>query len=443
MINLVFEDLDNLRNCFDESEVFLEKEVYRITTSQYVNNLKMISVYQKALEFKEKDNITFDNENYKINFLSTDDVVDGKYIIPIGVNQSPKDWMSDFYTPDPHNFKNIFDKLSDKYLGDLQNGKAFLMIDNTLEGYHSNDIFEYLYLSAVLRHISPKQIIYVTGNLNIEENLENWCSENKGKEPIMAIPYAHFEYDIGSKFHLITRHNNGILPTTYNHMTHKESLGPHGVKIYNFLNKKPRKHRTWMYGALHSWNLLDKGVITMNPSDSIDIEIDYNKLSEDTIIECNSKLPVYAYDDDVNDKEFDYYMYNFNQQASLDSWITIVSETHFEDKQETCFLSEKTFKAIACQNPFLILGNRGSLKKLHDMGYKTFDHIIDEGYDDLESIHRINAIVDILRHWESNPNKLQQYKWFSPILEHNVEVLKYNAMFNPPAKFHKLVEILK
>ena len=443
MINLVFDDLDNLRNCFDATEMFTEKNMYRITSSQYANNLKMMSVHQASLVFLDNEDLSFNNKNYKINFLSADDKIDGKYIIPIGVNQSPSDWMADFYTPNPSNFKNIFDKLSEKYLGDLQNGLAFLMIDNTLEGYHSNDIFDYLYQSAVARHVSPKQVIYVTGNLNIEDNLEKWCSLNKGKEPIMVIPYAHFEYDIGSKFHKISRPTYGILPTTYSHVTHKDALGPHAVKLYNFLNKKPRHHRTWMYTALYNWNLLDKGIISMNPSNTTDIEIDFNKLSVDDINACNELLPVYAYDDNTNDKDFDYYMYNFNQQAALDSWLTIISETHFEDSQETCFLSEKTFKAIACQTPFLILGNRGSLKRLRDMGYKTFHHILDESYDDLESIHRISAIVDVLRQWEANPDKMQHYKWFSPILEHNVEVLKYNMMFNPPPKFYKLLELLK
>lgn len=442
MINLVFDDLANLRNCFDETEVFTEKGMYRITSSQYANNLKMISVHQSSLVFLRDSDITFNNQKFKINFLSSKDKVDGKYIIPIGVNQSPKDWMSDFYSPDPHDFKNIFDKLSDRYLSDLQSGKAFLMIDNTLEGYHSNDIFDYLYNSAVLRYISPRQIIYVTGNLNIDDNLKKWCSSNKGKEPIMVIPYAHFEYDIGSKFNELSK-VYGALPTPYTHISHKESLGPHGVKLYNFLNKKPRTHRMWMYVALSNWNLTDKGIISMNPVDSNNIEIDFNKLLESDVDKYNKNLPLYAYDDNTNDKEFDYYMYNFNQQASLDSWISVVSETHFEDSQETCFLSEKTFKAIACQSPFMILGNRGSLKRLHDMGYKTFHHIIDESYDDLESIHRINSIVDVLRQWESNPNKMEQYKWFSPILEHNVEVLKYNMMFKPPTKFHKIVEMLK
>lgn len=443
MINLVFEDVENLRNCYDLSEKLSAEGMYRITVSSYANNLKMMQVQQAAIKFEQDKSVKFDNISTKINILSSKDTVEGKYIIPLGVNQSPDIWMCDFYEQVEYDFKNIFDKLSKRYLSDLQSGKAFLMVDNTLEGYHSQDIFDYLHQSATARFISPKQIIYVTGNLNIEDNLEKWCLFNKGKVPIQVIPYAHFEYDIGKKLYEDARHKTGILPTTHNHETYKDSLGPDGVKLFNFLNKKPRIHRMWLYIALSKWNLLDKGIISMNPIPNGELNLDFNIMPEEDVIEGNKTLPLYAYDDNTNDKEFKYYMYNFNQRAALESWITIVSETHFEDATGTCFLSEKTFKAIACQTPFMILGNKNSLKRLHDMGYKTFHHIIDETYDTLDSIHRINAMIDEIRRWEGNPDRKKHMFWLRPILEYNVEVLQFNTLFKPPNKFFKLVELLK
>jgi hypothetical protein len=136
-------------------------------------------------------------------------------------------------------------------------------------------------------------------------------------------------------------------------------------------------------------------------------------------------------------------MYNFNQRACLDSWLSIISETHFDDEQGTLFLSEKTFKTIACQSPFLILGNRGSLKKLKELGYITFHDIIDESYDNLQSVHRMNAIIDEIRKWESNPDKFGHFQWLYPILEHNIEIMKFNAHFKEPAGFSMLVDITK
>jgi hypothetical protein len=445
MISFVFEDIDNLLNCFDENEAIQHTGSYRITQSPYANGLKMTLVYNQSTDRDSTiSEIPYLSKRYKINFYSINEEFDGKYIIPIGVNQSPREWMPDFYVNSPLKFKNIFDKLPEKYLSDLQSGRAYLMIDNSLEGYHDDGIFDHLHNSAVSRFISPDNIIYVTGNLIVDEQLKNWTKINKGKVPIRVIPYPHFQNDIGIKTFDLRKHDGSPLPSTWTHHQRKESLGDGGVKIFNFLNKKPRPHRMWMYTALSKWNLLDKGIISMNPTEyNEEINIDYNILPSEDIIEMNSTLPVYAYGDNTNDKEFDYYMYNFNQNACLDSYISIISETHFEDAQGTLFLSEKTFKTIACQSPFMVLGNKGSLKKLHKMGYKTFHDIIDERYDELDSIHRINAIIDEIRRWESNPDKFQHLQWLYPILEHNVEVMKFNAYFNPPAGFHMLNTLSK
>lgn len=452
-MKFVFENIDKFENCHNETEKIKNSGLTRITTSPYVTHLKMCLVHAQSLKigppsYWQKDDaydfVEFFDKKQKITFHSIDENIDGFYIIPLGVSESPKEWMSDFYDGNENNFKNIFNNLPKKYYKDLQSGKAFLMIDNSFEGYHSDDIFDYLYESAISRYISPENIIYVTGNLIVEDRLKLWKTKNKGKLPIRVIPYPHFESDIGMKLWQYKKHDGSPIPTTVTHEQHKNSLSHDNVKIYNFLNKKPRNHRLWFYSILQKWNLLDKGIISMNPKENDnEILIDFNTLSTPDIKEANKTLPIYAYNDNTNDKDFSYYMYNFNQKACLDSWISIISETHFDDDQGTIFLSEKTFKTIACQSPFLILGNRGSLKKLKELGYITFHDIIDESYDDLESVHRMNSIVDEIRKWESNPDKFIHFSWLYPILEHNIEVMKFNSMFKEPAGFSMLVNITK
>lgn len=60
-------------------------------------------------------------------------------------------------------------------------------------------------------------------------------------------------------------------------------------------------------------------------------------------------------------------------------YIDIVTETFFFNEffqndlfDKRIFLSEKTFKPISMMQPFLILGDAGSLEVLHNMGYKLF-----------------------------------------------------------------------
>jgi len=44
-------------------------------------------------------------------------------------------------------------------------------------------------------------------------------------------------------------------------------------------------------------------------------------------------------------------------------------------------ITEKTFRSIGAQKPFVVVGQMHTLKKLHSLGYKTFHPLIDESYD--------------------------------------------------------------
>ena len=74
-------------------------------------------------------------------------------------------------------------------------------------------------------------------------------------------------------------------------------------------------------------------------------------------------------------------------------------ETHFDaDQSGGAFLTEKTFKPIKHGQMFFVVGPAGSLQILRDMGYRTFDGILDNSYDhDPNNTHRWtklkNAIV--------------------------------------------------
>ena len=45
------------------------------------------------------------------------------------------------------------------------------------------------------------------------------------------------------------------------------------------------------------------------------------------------------------------------------------------------FLTEKTFKCLKHGHPFVIVGAPGSLNTLRQLGYRVFDHAIDNSYD--------------------------------------------------------------
>ena len=66
----------------------------------------------------------------------------------------------------------------------------------------------------------------------------------------------------------------------------------------------------------------------------------------------------------------------------INSYCNIVMETHWDaDQSNGVFLTEKTFKPIKHGQLFFVAGPAGSLQALRDMGYRTFDHVLDNMYD--------------------------------------------------------------
>lgn len=86
-----------------------------------------------------------------------------------------------------------------------------------------------------------------------------------------------------------------------------------------------------------------------------------------------------------------------------DAWMHIVVETHFDaDQSAGAFLTEKTFKPIKHGQPFFIAGCAGSLQTLRDLGYRTFDSVLDNHYDTILDNtvrwHALRASIDSVRH---------------------------------------------
>lgn len=98
----------------------------------------------------------------------------------------------------------------------------------------------------------------------------------------------------------------------------------------------------------------------------------------------------------------------------------VVSETVcFGDKLH---LTEKTFKPICMQMPFILLSCAGSLEYLKRYGFKTFDSVWDESYDrETDDFLRIEKIGKLLKDIDSlsNHERSQILVHCKPIIEHN------------------------
>lgn len=133
-----------------------------------------------------------------------------------------------------------------------------------------------------------------------------------------------------------------------------------------------------------------------------------------------------------------------------DSYFNIVTETWFKNTHpEYVFITEKTWKAVLWCQPFIIVGNAGSLSVLQERGFYTFPEIFDESYDEildtnermqkvaseiyrisqkpLEEIHQM--YVDVFPKLKYNYERMYNYDYTTEVLDMfgTIEVIYENA----------------
>lgn len=124
---------------------------------------------------------------------------------------------------------------------------------------------------------------------------------------------------------------------------------------------------------------------------------------------------------------------NFLRPLYENSYIHITTETQFEEA-DTPFFSEKTWRPILNLQPFIMMGNPGSLKKLKELGFKTFDPFINESYDNIiDNAERFSLIEkEILKLSRLNIDEI--HDWYMSIkddLYYNQKLLYSYKNYNP------------
>ena len=109
---------------------------------------------------------------------------------------------------------------------------------------------------------------------------------------------------------------------------------------------------------------------------------------------------------------------NFSEAA--DSLVYVPTETVYFGPR--LHITEKTFKAIALEMPFVLVAPAGSLAYLREYGFRTFDAVFDESYDlETDDIGRIERVTQLLKDLNnlSVHERQQIHQACIPIVEHN------------------------
>ena len=107
---------------------------------------------------------------------------------------------------------------------------------------------------------------------------------------------------------------------------------------------------------------------------------------------------------------------------SARSLAYVVTETVYSGRSH--HLTEKTFKPICLQMPFVMVSTAGSLEYLRSYGFQTFGNIWDESYDqEQDDVKRMEKIAKLLTMLDQmSPVELQNtYEKCHSIVQHNYE----------------------
>jgi hypothetical protein len=300
--------------------------------------------------------------------------------------------------------------------------------------------FDIDYFALVPKHVlesSATVLFYYHEGDNpytIKQRLDSLCAEHNLPTTCYQFISGNTQADQIPGFHYFPDHellywhrNQQVIPASIN-------LAP---RAYDF-TLLSRTHKWWratVVADLHRHGLLAQSQWSYNTLSINDREQD-NPIELDRIsglrqaVQDFMAAAPYTCDQLTADQHNDHHV--THSAHYTDSYCNIVLETHFDvDGSGGAFLTEKTFKPIKHAQPFVIAGAAGSLQALRDLGYRTFDHVIDNRYDlEPNNTRRWQLLLETIQQISQQAGPV----WFDrclPDIQHNQQhflASKYNRL---------------
>jgi hypothetical protein len=123
------------------------------------------------------------------------------------------------------------------------------------------------------------------------------------------------------------------------------------------------------------------------------------------------------------------------------TWFSLTIETYIDDnyhkgfsltQDDNLFFSEKTYKAIACQHPFVLASTCHNLSYVRAQGFETFPELFDESYDHEPMFEqRMNMVCDAVQ-------SFRQHEYYNPRVQ---EKIRHNhARFFDRSLTHRFMQ---
>jgi hypothetical protein len=320
-------------------------------------------------------------------------------------------------------------ELSQKIVDSIRKNKAKIVIFYLTEGFYGHWDCEYIWINNLVERykFEKKHFVVVTSNLLADK--KEICKN------FTIYPYPFFLNHISfflkiQKFH----------PSTADYFNNHSGFLSDNIKKnkeYLFLcfNGIPKLHRLLVLSEFLTKPEYDgKFILTMGRAKEDNqkkfYEIAKNGIQGSSLENKNVILDFLEKYDSRNDRIYDRFNLSENGKSNGGSinvnahrkcFVNIVTETLW-DIDNCVFFSEKTLKPIYTCQPFIIVGNPYTLKKLKDYGFQTFSRWWDESYDEeTDESRRIEKIFKVMR----NISTWDKDKCKEILLEMN-ETLKHN-----------------
>jgi len=401
-INFKFEKFN-----YNYSKTF-QQNLYANNLANFINqpNYRPSQVVESLFCFDQHRHDSFKN----LQAVDIDDLVD-HYIISTAVTYSPNDWTKENSSP--------FELLNSKYLKDLKNSQALLLIDQSVEGYQTEWLWEWFHKKCKTYNINPAAIIYLTGNQQCAEQYNSWHTTHAKDQPKLKVLAS-----ISLSLYIYQTYQKEHLTISFDDILDYKQQNLKNVSLYDCTNLRARPQRVLNYLHLTNSNLVSDGKISIGdktdwPKFSIQELHKYNLPSN--IIE-QSIAPLTINHGRKLDSEYHMYITRILNDVYQDTWVSLITESSYFDYECSVFISEKTFKPIACMQPFIIVGSKHTLKYLRKLGYRTFNRFIDESYDNCDDNTRFSAIIKSLEKIKQIEDKISWLRSMREILEHNHRV---------------------
>jgi hypothetical protein len=335
-------------------------------------------------DFYRHFKITFGkNSIVSLNDLDSNDSNDVLYFYPIEIESDRFRFLHNsvaFKENEKDSTYNFVDTIPQKVLDLIELGKVKLIISFMVDPVERLEFLNYFEEKIINKGINPKNVIVLSGNIDFDYAgdmilLDSIISLYQTSH---TIPLYPFETSLG-------------YISDYVKVDDIDKSKIREKKFLSFNRNLNSDHRIAFCWTAIKHNLLNDGYFSFLTNLNPGAEYMLSKiLPDDDLNDLLSKvdniknlIPYELDTQHIKNKLGFTTNENNKKEFYLNSYFHITTETEFTSNRSS-FLSEKTWRPILNLQPFVFFGNPFSLKKLQDLGFKTFSPYIDESYDSIK-----------------------------------------------------------